>query len=271
MNGRLIISPHLDDAVLSCWHAITAAVQPAIVVTLFAGLPSAAAKVAPWDSASGVTNPAEHMVRRRREDEAALGVCGARFVHCDFLDDQYRGWARPRRALIERLEELTKDAEEVWVPAGIGGHPDHVLAAEAALTATGGRRRVLYADLPYAAHRSAGLHPGGWRSLTTRQRVQAALIRSPYVPGWAPTPYLLTAQEQEAKRNCLDRYESQLSALAGAHSDWWQNRELFGLEWWWPLDEVVHPPRSGAVHWWICRLRRKWGEMERRRRRRQAP
>jgi LmbE family N-acetylglucosaminyl deacetylase len=266
VTGRLIISPHLDDAVLSCWHAITTAPEPATVVTLFAGLPSAAAKVAPWDRASGVTDPAEHVLRRRREDEAALGLCGARFVHCDFLDDQYRDWARPRRALIERLEELTKDAEEVWVPAGIGAHPDHVLAAEAALSATAGRRRVLYADLPYATHRRAGLGAGERRALTPRQKVKAALIRSPYVPDRPPTPYRLTAEEQGAKRRCLDRYESQLPGLARAHGDWWDNRELFGLEWWWPGDDVVQPRRGGAVHWSICRLRRKWGERERQRR-----
>ena len=73
MNGRLIISPHLDDAVLSCWHAITAAVQPAIVVTLFAGLPSAAAKVAPWDSASGVLlYPSRPRLLGRAEEVEAI-------------------------------------------------------------------------------------------------------------------------------------------------------------------------------------------------------
>lgn len=257
MTGRLIISPHLDDAVLSCWHAITSGAEPAVVVTLFAG-PPGAAEVGHWDRISGVTDATEQMALRRGEDEAALQACGALSIHCDFVDDQYRRWNRPRRALVARIRELTKDADEVWVPAGIGGHPDHVLAAETALAATVGRRRVMYADLPYAARRSAGLYPGSL-SLTARQKMQAAVLRSPYVPARAPTPYRLTAEQQKAKRASLECYESQLAALAVAHNDWWENHDLFALEWSWPLDEVQHG-RNDAVHWWICRARREWGK-----------
>jgi len=269
LTGRLIVSPHLDDAVLSCWHAMAAASEPATVVTLFAGLPDAAAKLAPWDSVSGATDPAAQMRRRRMEDEAALEACGARFVHCEFRDDQYRGWVRPRQALIDRLGELAEDADEVWLPAGIGGHPDHVLAAEAALSATVGRRRVLYADLPYAARGWAATHGADPRSSTGRKRfrelVRAAMIASPYAPGCPPTSYRLSGPEQDAKRSCLEEYQSQLPALTRAHTEWWQNPEMFGWEWWWPLDvrvssSVVMRVRGGWGHWSVCRMRRRWGQ-----------
>ena len=262
--GRLIVSPHLDDAVLSCWHAMSAASQPVTVVTLFAGVPNAAAELAPWDRASGATSPGAQMLRRRREDEAALTACGAHLVHCEFLDDQYRGWARPRRELIARLEQLAEDAEEMWLPAGIGGHPDHVLAAEAALSATVGCRRVLYADLPYAAR--------GRAEQNLAAKLRAALIASPYAPGWPPASCRLTRSEQDAKRSCVEEYQSQLPFLTRAHPNWWRNPDVFEWEWWWPLDGGVSPRPGGVLtrirgdwgHWWLCRTRQRWGERRRR-------
>src|SRR5260221_250807 len=125
---------------------MTVAREPVTVVTLFAGWPDAGAELAPWDEACGARSPAEQIRRRRREDEAALRACRVRVVHCEFLDADYRSGPAPRRALIDRIAALAEETDEVWLPAGIGGHPDHVLAAEAALAATIGHRRVLYAD-----------------------------------------------------------------------------------------------------------------------------
>jgi LmbE family N-acetylglucosaminyl deacetylase len=273
VKGRLIVSPHLDDAVLSCWHALASASGPATVVTLFAGVPDAATEPSRWDRASGATDPAAQMRLRRKEDEAALTACGSRFVHCDFLDDQYRGWARPRRELVDRLAELVEDADEVWIPAGFGGHPDHVLAAEVALAATVGRRRMLYADLPYATRGQAALQGGdptpskGGEKL--REAVRSEFTSSPYAPGDPPRSHRLSGPEQEAKRRCLEEYHSQLPVLAERFSEWWQQPDVFGWEWWWPLDGEGSSKRAGArtpvvPHWWVRRLRQRWGGRRRR-------
>jgi LmbE family N-acetylglucosaminyl deacetylase len=282
VTGRLIVSPHLDDAVLSCWHALASAPEPATVVTLFAGVPDAATELSRWDRASGATDPSAQMRLRRREDEAALSACGARFVHCAFLDDQYRGWARPRRALVDRLVELVEDADEVWIPAGFGGHPDHVLAADAALAATVGRRRMLYADLPYATRGPAALQgadpiPSKGRG-RLRETVRSALVASPYAPGHPPLSHRLSGPEQQAKRRCLGEYHSQLPVLAGRFAEWWQEPDVFGWEWWWPLDGDGSSRRAVAnasviPHWWVRRLRQRWGQgfSGARRRRRSAP
>lgn len=267
MKGRLIVSPHLDDAVLSCWHALAPMSEPATVVTLFAGIPGPATEPSRWDRASGATDPAAQMRLRRKEDEAALTARGARFVHCDFLDDQYRGWARTRRPLVDRLAALVDGADEVWIPAGFGGHPDHVLAADAALAATAGRRRILYADLPYATRGRAALQQGPTQSegrQGLKDKVRSAVVASPYVPGGPPESYRLSGPEQEAKRRCLEEYRSQLGVLTKRFPEWWHEPDVFGWEWWWPLEAEGSSGRTvtagPAAHWWVRRLRQRRGQ-----------
>jgi LmbE family N-acetylglucosaminyl deacetylase len=213
---------------------MTATPGPATVVTLFAGLPDAGTELSPWDRDCGGTDPAQHTLHRRREDEAALTKCGARFVHCDFLALRYRGEDK-RRALVDQLEELARTADEMWLPAGIGGHPDHILTAEAGLLASVGCRRVLYADLPYATKVSAKANRSAKKSL--RERAWTSLWGFPPVPPSLPMAYRLSAEEQDAKRRCLDEYDSQLPKLSQAFPEWWQDPEVFEWEWWWPLDD----------------------------------
>src|SRR3954468_1605952 len=52
MTATTILSPHLDDAVLSCWHVLTGPGEVA-VVNVFAGVPPAGAPVGWWDRLSG--------------------------------------------------------------------------------------------------------------------------------------------------------------------------------------------------------------------------
>jgi LmbE family N-acetylglucosaminyl deacetylase len=225
---------------------MSGAPEPATVVTLFAGLPDAGVELSPWDKDCGGMDPAQHTLRRRMEDEAALTKCGARFIHCDFLALRYR--ARDKRgALVDRLEELAGDADEMWLPAGIGGHPDHILAAEAGLSASVRCRRVLYADLPYATRREAKADRPVRETL--RKKMWTALWGFPHALGPPPMSYRLTGPEQDAKRRCLQEYDSQLAKLRHAFPEWWENPAVFEWEWWWPLDEGLSSkpsPVTGA-------------------------
>src|SRR5947209_1461232 len=87
----VFVSPHLDDAVLSC-GALIARCAAARIVTVFAGRPHHwdAAAVTEWDAACGF-GPGDDVVgARREEDEQACAVLGATAVWLGFVDGQYQ-------------------------------------------------------------------------------------------------------------------------------------------------------------------------------------
>jgi len=73
----VIVSPHLDDAVLGC--ATLMAAHPGVtVVTVFAGRPvEYPSPMQNWDALCGFADGDEVHVARRAEDAAALGVLDA--------------------------------------------------------------------------------------------------------------------------------------------------------------------------------------------------
>jgi len=95
MTARCVyLSPHLDDAALSCGglvhQQVQAGTQP-LVITCFAGMPDyrvlspfAAEQHRRWGE------PADPIGQRRGEDAAALAHLGAAYEHWDYLDCIYR-------------------------------------------------------------------------------------------------------------------------------------------------------------------------------------
>jgi LmbE family N-acetylglucosaminyl deacetylase len=88
------------------------------------------------------------MEERLDEDREALGLLGIEPDGLGYLDGQYRSEPLDQQALNASIAEAVGDATEVWSPAGIGGHADHVQVREAALAL--GRPVRFYAELPYA-------------------------------------------------------------------------------------------------------------------------
>src|SRR5919109_876181 len=78
----VVLSPHLDDAVFSCWHIVGE--EKARVVTVFAGIPPAGTPLPRWDEMTGATDPATRVRERIAEDEAALGDG----IRLELLDSQ---------------------------------------------------------------------------------------------------------------------------------------------------------------------------------------
>lgn len=189
-GGELVVSAHLDDAVLSCGGTVaglTRAGVPVTLVTVFAGLdgdplPPFAARYHGWSGFPA--SAAELMAERRREDRAACAVLGAGWDHLDVAEAIYRRGpdGRPRcgtgddvfsppgpadagllaavtRELAGRLDR--RRPARLHLPTAVGGHLDHVLtrlAGEAA-AAGSGPEVVLYEDLPYALDGAAGADP----------------------------------------------------------------------------------------------------------------
>jgi LmbE family N-acetylglucosaminyl deacetylase len=218
MVDVLYLSPHLDDAVLSCGGRIADEVargERVLVVTLFtADEPAEPPSRLAADLRRWWRLPAgEVMAVRRREDEEALRRLGAGVLHLGLPEAPYRlssagvpfyaelgqlfgaPAADDARAvgavLAERLRALPEAGRRV-APLAVGGHVDHRLV-RAAAEADGAPVR-LYEEFPYAewkwlALRRALGDPRAWRAealaLTTalfEARVRAILAYESQVP-----------------------------------------------------------------------------------------
>jgi LmbE family N-acetylglucosaminyl deacetylase len=204
-----ILSPHLDDAVFSCWHVLSSS-RDAVVVNVFSALPAAGIEVPTWDRMTGADDAAARVRARLEEDVAALALAGRRAEHLGFLDGQYRDG--PPDGLADALRERLPAGAEVLAPASIGGHRDHVFVRDAALELAGeGRQVTFYADLPYSTE-------FGWPAWMTGEEpdpfrdVDAYWRR--FVPdGYAPQPVELSAEQQRTKVEAMRAYPSQFAML----------------------------------------------------------
>lgn len=188
----LVVSPHLDDAVLGCGQALAA--QARTVLTLFAGDP--AEGLTPYDESCGFASSRQAMAVRRAEDDDALALLGCPTVRLDHLDGQYQGTKATTAELARQIWEQVgvAGAEGVLGPLGIQ-HPDHLRAATACVElAVAGVPTWLYEELPYRV---------SWPELALR-RLEAVRAL-----GWQTVPDHLGAGPLEAKEAALACYVSQ--------------------------------------------------------------
>jgi LmbE family N-acetylglucosaminyl deacetylase len=149
-DAAVILSPHFDDAVLSCWHVLASAGE-VLVVNVFAGEPSVGT-LGWWDELAGATDSAAAVRMRVEEDRRALALAGCTAVNLPFLDSQYRQPGEAPGEIAEALREVVAADARLYAPASLGDHHrDHTAVREAALAlhAEGAGLR-LYADLPHA-------------------------------------------------------------------------------------------------------------------------
>jgi len=177
---HVYLSPHLDDAVLSCGASIAqqaANGESVEVLTIFAGRPPlrplssyAAEMQEKWG------NPPDPMGRRREEDEAACHMLGATTIHLDYLDAIYRtdpangaflytsdeqlmgGHLHP--ADLGLADELTTAIAQrygsvhdvlIYAPLSAGAHVDHqIVRATAFKLKRRGFSLCFYEDFPHA-------------------------------------------------------------------------------------------------------------------------
>ncbi len=147
----VVVSPHLDDAVLSCGQLL-AARPGSTVVTVFAGTPDAAQECPGWDARCGFASAAAAMAARREEDSSALALLHARPLWLDFLDSQY-GQTPSTDELCATLQQVLRELapRPVLIPLGLF-HSDHLLvhrACAAALRVPSGMPLLVYEDVPY--------------------------------------------------------------------------------------------------------------------------
>lgn len=229
-----ILSPHFDDAVLSCWHVLTSAADVR-VVNVFAGAPPAGAGAGWWDREGGAGDPADAVRARVGEDRRALALVGREATNLDFLDAQYRLDEQPIEPLVEALAAEVLPETTVYAPAAVGPlpaiqrspypsgtpHPDHLALRTAALRlAERGRDLRLYADLPHASVYASA--PESWED------VLAAAGLDPLALERVATP--LTGEAFERKLEAVRTYASQVAVIEDVFKRRLDDPELLGHE-----------------------------------------
>ncbi|MEJ7569156.1 MAG: PIG-L family deacetylase [Gaiellaceae bacterium] len=231
-SSSVVLSPHLDDAALSCWSVLSE--TKATVVNVFAGVP-APGVVGEWDRVVGSTDGASLVAMRRREDRVALHELGCQAVYLDFLESQYRD-GDSVEDIVATIRNALGDATEIVVPAGIGGHPDHLQVRAAALriAAASCLPLRLYAELPYAA-------AFGWPAWVTGMPANGRLDIDAYWDLFLAEEFgnwrslncdirRLDDQDHRTKLACLERYETQFALLNGGPLERLRNPAITGFE-----------------------------------------
>lgn len=169
----LVLSPHLDDAVLSCadhileWkkqgHDLT-------VVSIFTKFQnnyiSQAAKNSLYKA--GFKDAEECEKLRKEEDREAMKKLGVCYQHLDFVDGWYRIHEKssvyPNQTLFsghisnkdsKLISELKNKLqsyrafEMILIPFGVGKHADHLVARSVAETVFHHHNLWFYVDFPY--------------------------------------------------------------------------------------------------------------------------
>jgi LmbE family N-acetylglucosaminyl deacetylase len=153
-----VISPHLDDAVLSLGATIARWAREGArvaVVTVLANDPDLAGDASPWDRSGGFTNSRQAAESRRSEDANACAILGATPSWLPFGDKEHpRGGTEDE--IRDALEQTVAGADVVVAP----GYPltqaggDHLFVARVALTMASRPSKLgLYVEQPYAANR----------------------------------------------------------------------------------------------------------------------
>jgi hypothetical protein len=215
---ELVISPHWDDAVLDCW-GLMASERQLNVVNLFAGIPTDG-RPGIWEAIMGVQDPAQRARERMREDELALARAGRKPLNMTLLDDQYRRQMRSPPPGLEDLDRAVtggvQSASRVYVPAGIGAHPDHLLARRyGRMLLAGGMPVTLYAELPYCIFHGWPSWVDGGAATPTRNvdaYWQSFLRDVPELPSLRSADIdRLEASSATAKWGAIDCYQTSLN------------------------------------------------------------
>lgn len=213
----VVLSPHLDDAVLSCWHLLQGHGE-VTVINVFTASPPAGTPVPEWDRLTGTRDPVRRMEERRAEDRLALSRAGRAGQALGLLDAQYRHEALTASAVTAAIARLLAPNSVLHAPAALGGHPDHGLVRDAALELMhSGHDLVLYADLPHCITR-------GWPGWVTGAiEPEEAAIGEDWagvlaaagldVSGLIPCVQTLDASDRERKLRALAAYATQRKGL----------------------------------------------------------
>jgi hypothetical protein len=230
----LLLSPHLDDAVLDCWSVLTASADVR-VVNVFAGVP-AAGSVTYYERLAGARDSAAHVRRRHAEDRRALALAARSAVSLGFLARTHRrGRPEPSFQALDAALGAHGPVSTVYAPAALGAaHPDHELVRSYALAlARRGMPVRLFADVPYGV-------AYGWPAWVTGGEPEPGLDVDAY---WGDGPVgsqagaevvRLDRRAAAAKLAAMRTYRSEFAVLDRGPLRQLSNPAIHGFEVFWP-------------------------------------
>ncbi len=185
----VVVSPHLDDGVLSLGAAMSSWVRDGARVELLTVLacdPASDAPAGGWDARGGFATEGASARARREEDSRACAILGVVPVWLPFgsVDYERHGSEDDVRAAVE---EEVRGADEMLVPGFPLTHPDHAWLA-GLLTGT-----ARYLEEPYTA-RDSTRPPPEYEDVS------------------------LSPRDRLAKWRAIRAYRSQLPLLGMSHS-----------------------------------------------------
>jgi LmbE family N-acetylglucosaminyl deacetylase len=228
----VVLSPHIDDGILSCAGLLSAldGLAPRLVVTLYCGNPELPdhGEARPTGRRRTRRGHAPPSVRRK-EDIAVMRYLDCDWVHLGFAEAIYRRsptmgrliyqhprqkWTRPNVADAAHIEEvflvlrrLCRDMGPrlLFTPIGIGHHVDHRICAMTALRLADRQTRIVfYEDFPYVIGKGAGSGDD--------DDPASALARL----GLIPTRRYFVPANTKRQAKALSLYASQIRPLFGS-------------------------------------------------------
>lgn len=221
---NLFLSPHLDDAALSCGGTIWSlarAGEAVVVVTICAGdTPDSVAASPAVQRVHEEWRLGDHPYRQRREEDVrACRRLDAQPIHLPLLDAVYRqnsigqmlyarkfigarvkSYDRNHHARALRSQFMTlRDrfpGARVYCPLAFAAHVDHVIVREAAERVYGAGGLIYYEDYPYCELADEG----AWAEATAER---------------TSDPKPLPPEALNARIAAIAEYRSQLFALFG--------------------------------------------------------
>lgn len=162
----VVLSPHLDDAVLSLgshiikWKKEGKKVKVITVFNKFGDGKNLPSYTKDYLKKSGFDTVVRFENARNREDRRAMKMMGVDYENWGFVDAGFRGIYGTRgkllsgvidkrdRVLIKRIEEKIKKLKSdlFLVPYGAGGHVDHLIVRRVAEKIN---NKNYYLDIPY--------------------------------------------------------------------------------------------------------------------------
>lgn len=214
-SGRLgVVSPHLDDAVLSLGVAIRAATRRGAsvdVVTVMAGDPTSSTRADDSNRRAGFSTAGEAARLRRKEDRRACRLVGARPVWLTLSNDRNDGL--PDEAEVRnQLADSLVDYDAILLPGFPLTHPHHLQVGRLAVEVLEPGTTVgFYVEQPYASWAALARNSSarGRASPNEGLRKLGVLVDRP--AKW--TRASGTALDWVGKIRAINAYASQLQVL----------------------------------------------------------
>ncbi len=268
-SPTIYLSPHFDDATLSCGGTIHQQIQrgqAVLVITICAASPTD--PFSPYTQAMHQRwgNPLDVVATRRAEDHAAMQILGAPYLHLNVQDCIYRGYFPPKTSKVLKTSEVspawyyTSDAAifgeihprdttflphlmacttlkispkpTIVAPLGVGNHVDHQLTHLAAWDLhRQGYPVCFYEDYPYSDPNYPFTENHGVPSGTALDSVNTRLRQVEAVQALTLKPQLhyFAAENLQAKVASMQAYASQIGVLFGDQAAIIHRMEAYSL------------------------------------------